>query len=223
MGCGDAEEIKKHDPLHRQAESGAEGSGISPMDPPSAYEPPAECAVPYGEMHAFLRQLMDEHVPFVKALNDFEETLIGIQKNGLNRKNEEGVRDFFVFFDHDFGPHNRREEAELFPALHRALVAKGEHSNGPVPTTAVDMMEDDHIKAVQLAAVVFNFFGLVSRLPDQRSAVMVLDAAIEQGKALVERLRLHIFREDQIVFPLAHRYLTAKDLDPMMSPAVPLL
>lgn len=221
MACGDpgSDELKARDPLARQAESGAGGPDISPMDPPGAYEPPAEGAVPYEEMHAFLRRLVDEHVPFVKALNDFEETLVSIQKNGMSRKAEEGLRDFFVFFDHEFTPHNRREEAALFPALHRALVLKGEHSNGTVPTTAVDMMEDDHVKAVQLAAVVFNFFGLASRLPDPRSALMTLDAAVEQGKALAERLRLHIFREDRIVFPLAHLHLEPDELDRMMAPA----
>ncbi len=221
MGCGDfgADKLKAIDPVKRQAEGGVEDGGVSPMDPPGAYEPPADGGVPYEEMHIFLRQLIDEHVPFVKALNAFEETLVSIQKTGMNRQAEEGLRDFFVFFDHEFTVHNRREEAALFPALHRALILKGERSNGPAPTTAVDMMEDDHIKAIQMAAVVFNFFGLASRLPDPRSALMTLDAAVEQGKALTERLRLHIFREDRIVFPLAHTHLAVKDLDEMMTAA----
>ena len=40
-----------------------------------------------------------------------------------------------------------------------------------------------------------------------------LDAAIEQGKALVELLKLHIFREDNVVLPMAHKYISQEEFD----------
>jgi hemerythrin-like domain-containing protein len=80
-------------------------------------------------------------------------------------------------------------------------------------------MEDEHAKAMQLAAVVVNFLGLVFRLPDRGSGMVVLDAALEQCKNLVELLRLHVFREDNIVFPMAHRLIAPDEFDRMQAGA----
>ena len=81
------------------------------------------------------------------------------------------------------------------------------------------MLEDDHAKLMQLAAVVFNFFALSSRLPDAASRAIVLDAALEQSKELIEALRLHIFREENVVFPKAQLYLNAQELDELQKKA----
>ncbi|NIT60223.1 MAG: hypothetical protein GWN00_29655 [Aliifodinibius sp.] len=56
---------------------------------------------------------------------------------------------------------------------------------------------------------------MASRLPDASSRTLVLDAALEQGKTIVELLRLHIFREDNVVFPLAVKYLSNDELKMM--------
>lgn len=50
--------------------------------------------------------------------------------------------------------------------------------------------------------------------------MIVLDAALEQGKNLVELLRLHVFREDSIVFPLAHRLISTAEFDSLQAGAV---
>ena len=47
--------------------------------------------------------------------------------------------------------------------------------------------------------------------------MIVLDAALEQGKNLVELLRLHVFREDNVVFSLAHRLIATTEFDEMQS------
>ena len=190
--------------------------GLSPMDPPDAYAPPGNVEqVSYEQLHPILQEFYDEHDEIIDALKGFEETLISIQKNGISKKASDQLRIFFHFFDHKFIPHDQREENILFPLLSERLIEKGEHSQGSDPTTAIDMMEDDHLKAVQLAAIIFNFFGLCVRLPDERSRLMVLDAAIEQGKSLVELLQLHIFRENTIIFPLAQKYIDKAEFDQM--------
>lgn len=211
----DFKEQQKIDPVEQQGEKDTQHLELSPMDPPDAYSPPSVEEVPYEEMHVILQEFIDEHEEIKKALTTFEETLIAIQNKGITRKADEKLREFFHFFDHEFIPHDHREEKELFPLLAKRLVENGEHSNGPTPTTAVDMMEDDHIKVIQQVAVIFNFFGLMARLPDERSRLLVLDAAIEQGKAFVELLQLHIFRENSIVFPLAHKYISSDEFNQM--------
>lgn len=209
--------VNQVDPLKKQAEHGVEGVTISPMDPPEAYAPPAMNQVPPGEMHPFLRTLSDEHVAFMEELKIFDEAILSVQKNGFTKDVDQKLRHFFHVFDSDFIPHDRREERTLFPLLHERLIADGEHSTGKVPTTAIDIMEDDHVKIVQLTAVVLNFLGLAFRLPDERSRLIVLDAALEQGKTLVELMRLHIFREDNVVFPSAHRLISRAEFDEMQS------
>ena len=96
---------------------------------------------------------------------------------------------------------------------------RGHGRRGNVPT-ATELMEDEHAKAMQLAAVPLNFLGLVFRLTDERSAKIFLDAALEQGKHLIELLRLHVFHEDNIVFPLAHRLIAAAEFDSLQARAV---
>jgi iron-sulfur cluster repair protein YtfE (RIC family) len=216
----DLRKLNQVDSLGKQPEKGLDGGkGLSPMDPPDAYAPPSVEPVPAAELHPFLRKFRDEHVPFMEELNAFEEAILSIQKTGYTKESDAKLRRFFHFFDQEFTPHNRREEATLFPLLHQRLIANGEHGKGKVPTTAIDLMEDEHAKAMQLAAVVVNFLGLVFRLPDERSGMIVLDAALEQGKNLVELLRLHVFREDNVVFSLAHRLISRTEFDEMQSRA----
>ncbi len=213
--------LNQVDPLRKQPEKGLDdGQGLSPMDPPDAYAPPSMAPVSAAQMHPFLRQYVDEHVPFLEELNAFEEAILSIQKTGYSKESDGKLRHFFNFFDEEFIPHHRREEATLFPLLHERLLADGEHGKGEVAATAVDLMEDEHTKAMQLAAVGLNFLGLAFRLPDERSRLIVLDAALEQGKNLVELLRLHIFREDNLVFALAHRLISGAEFDQMQSRAV---
>jgi len=95
------------------------------------------------------------------------------------------------------------------------LLKNNEHSTGAIPVTSIDMMEDDHVKTLQLATIVFNFLGMAMRLPDTNSRLIMLDAAVEQGKSFIELMRLHIFREETITFSQAMEYLTVEELDGM--------
>jgi hemerythrin-like domain-containing protein len=209
----DLKQLKDTDPLLRNAEKEMDGQEYSPMDPPDAYAPPAETEVNYDNMHPLIQHLMDEHTSVLEILDAFESVLARIPEVGLDREAHQGLSDFFRKLDEEVVTHNQKEERLLFPLLHERLLEKGEHSTGPIPTTAVDLLEDDHSKFLQLAAVSFSFFGLAGRLPDPVSATVTLDAALEQSKALVETLRLHIFREDHVVFPAAQEHLSTKELD----------
>lgn len=189
------------------------------MDPVS-YAPPRPAPVALQDMHPFLRRFAEEHAGLLQELDAFEEAILSIGKVGYTREADSRLKQFFGVLEQAFVPHNRREEAILFPLLRERLVASGEHAKGGEGLTATDLMEDEHAKAMQLAAVVLNFLGLVFRLPEQRSAMIVLDAALEQAKNLIELLRLHVFREDSIVFPLAHRLLSAADFDALQARAL---
>lgn len=208
----DLNNLKDSDPVKRFVEKES-GEELSPMDPPDAYSPPAIDETVYEQMNDALKILIDEHKVCLAKLDAFEGVLNKIKIDGFGATKEVNstLADFFQFVDNNISKHNIKEEKFLFPLLHQRYIESGEHSSGPDKKNAVDMLEDDHIKFMQIAAITFTLFGLSGRLPDPSSRVVVLDLAVEQGKNLVEMLRLHIFREDKIVFPFAQKNLTAEE------------
>jgi hemerythrin-like domain-containing protein len=68
------------------------------------------------------------------------------------------------------------------------------------------------VKSIQLAAVTSNMFALFSRIPDERSRYIILDVALNQAKELLELLRVHIYREDSIIFIYAQKHFSDEEL-----------
>ncbi|GMU85028.1 MAG: hypothetical protein AMXMBFR48_02700 [Ignavibacteriales bacterium] len=186
---------------------------LSPMSPPDAYAPPALEDMNVDEMDEVLRRFIEEHNNCLKKVDSFEQALNRIREEGFGAHKEvsNALSDFFEFVDTNITKHNIKEEKILFPLLQERYFETGEHSQGSVQKTAVDMLEDDHVKFMQLAGITFTLLGLAGRLPDQSSRLVVLDFALEQGKMLAEMLRLHIFREDKIVFPFAQKNLSPEE------------
>ncbi|MCB0429096.1 MAG: hemerythrin domain-containing protein [Flavobacteriales bacterium] len=208
-------DLRKSDPIRRNAEKDLEMEEHSPMDPPEAYDGAVIEGVSYDQMHKVLQNFMDEHKKGIEKIDRFEQALAGFKENhyGLTQEINEVFSEFFHYFDHHILDHNQREEHQLFPLLHKKLMESDEHGEGPIPRTAVDMMEDDHIKFIQLGALAFNMLGLAARLPDERSRMFVYDTAFNSARELIEMLRLHIYREDHILFPLAHQLLTTEEFN----------
>jgi len=212
-----AKKLKKDDPLERDVFKGDELGENSPMDPPDAYDEEATNVdgIKYEDLTASLKGMIDEHnevtayaEKFEKALGDFHESSYHFTQEINDRFNE-----FFKYFDDHILPHNRKEERHLFPALHKKLIESGEHSPNKEKETAVDLMEDDHVKFIQLATLTFNLLGLASRLPDNHSRAITFDLAYHNGKELIELLRLHIFREDNTIFPLTQKLFSEEELE----------
>lgn len=208
----------KADYVKRFVEKGEDENPVySPMDPPDAYRPPAVNTVPYEDLHPVLKLFTDEHRNTLEQLEVFENTLHEIRKEGINKERNTKLGEFFQFLDDKIVLHNLKEERVLFPLLHDCLLEKGEHSTGEIPETAVDMLENDHIKMMQLVTLTFSLMGISSRLTDPASGLIIVDIAVEQGNSLIELLRLHIFREENVVFPLAQKYLSADDFNLMLN------
>jgi hypothetical protein len=183
------------------------------MDPPDAYDKVRAIGADYDAMDPFIQELMDEHKEVVIKTNEFDAALLKFKTNSYVFDDEinNAFNDFFVYFDNHILPHNRKEERHSFRLLHDRLIESGEHGNGDNPSTAVDLMEDDHIKFIQLGSLVFNLLGLGIRLRDAESKILTFDLAYNTGRELSELLRLHIFREDETLFPLSQQLLTKED------------
>jgi hemerythrin-like domain-containing protein len=215
----DLKQLSKQDPVKRNVDKGLEQVENSPMDPPDAYAEPSIEGVPYEEMPALIKLFMDEHKAAMDQINDFEKALVQFKTNGykLEPKINEIFGNFFRFFDDHLLEHNQKEEKNFFPLLNKKLIESGEHSNGPVPKTAIDIMEDDHVKFIQLGALTFNFLGLASRLKDDVSRTFVYDVSYENGRELIELLKLHIYREDHTLFPLAVKLISKEEFEKLAS------
>ncbi|MCP4869910.1 MAG: hemerythrin domain-containing protein [Proteobacteria bacterium] len=194
-------------------ENGCPTDDVSPFNPPDPYAPPGQdLSVPTEELHPVLRAFRLEHEAFIKQLDTVEQVLNHVLERGPSNAADEALGVFFQCVENEVLPHNRREEEVLFPLMALRLKEAGEHSQTPEAVTGIDVLRADHLHVVQLSAVMLNFFGIAGRLPDRASQRMVIEAGIRQGKALVELLRLHMFREDEVLFSLAHKLLTAEDL-----------
>ena len=204
--------INNNDPIKRFVEKDSEEE-MSPMDPPEAYAPSTVEPVAYEDMHPLLQNLMDEHKVFINVLNNFESALIEWQQNRwiFNEHINKNFKELFSFLDNNTPEHNKKEEKRLFPLLHKRLIESGEHSNSETPKTGVDVMEEEHIQVAQLGALCLNFLGLGSRMQDKTSREMTFEHAYNQGKEIVEIMRLHIYREDETLFPLAMHLISEEE------------
>ena len=187
----------------------------SPMDPPDAYAEPTVNQISEEELDESLKIFQKEHEEASEIIGKFETALISFKEKGYQLDDEinKGFKAFFEFFDDELLPHNRKEEKTLFPILHQKLLENEEHSPGDNPMTAIDMMEDDHIKFIQLGALTFNLLGLAPRFRDEQARTFTYDVAFNNGVELVELLKLHIFREDTTLFPLAQKYLSKEEFN----------
>lgn len=209
--------LKEEDPILRNADKDENLEEFSAMDPPSAYDKSRALGSDYVSMHPYIKGLMDDHENLKQKLNDFDVAMISFRESHFNftRELSDEFNKFFVFFDEHIVPHNEREEHYFFRLLHERLIESGEHGTGEIPETAVDLMEDDHNKFIQLASLSFNLLGLGTRLKDAESRAMTFDLAFNSARELIELLRLHIFREDETLFPLAMQLITKDELDQM--------
>lgn len=207
------------DPIKRKVEKNSvEEEENSPMAPPSAYAPPSENMekVELKDMSAFLKELVKDHNQVKRQLKSFEKTLIELRKKSwkINQNDNQALSEFYQFFDHKVMTHNRVEEKLLFPVLQERLLEKGEHSVDK-SQTAIDIMEDDHFKFIQLGSLSFNLIGVASRLKGEEDKSLVFEMAYQSAMELIEMLRLHIFREDETLFQMAQELISTEEFDDM--------
>lgn len=211
--AAELKKLQRQDPVKKQEEKGLDEQEESPMDPPNAYEEPGKVQMNKETASSIVQLFMDEHQQVMKSISKFEEGIVAYKTNGykLTKEINESFSEFFKCLDEEILPHNRKEEKVLFPVLNKKLIEAGERSKGEKPVTAIDIMEDDHIKFIQLGALAFNLLGLATRMADERSRIFILDTAYETSRELVELLKLHIYREDATLFPLAEKYISKEE------------
>lgn len=206
------------EPIHRSVEHGLETEVISPMEPPQPYQLVGLHNLLPETLVKPLKVLFDDHVKFIAVIDDFEAAMNDYKSASwqMEASISKRLKDFFRFMDEVTPLHNAMEEKAFFPILHEKLIISGECSPGEHPTTAVDVMEDDHIKTLQSSALIFNLLGIANRLKDAVSRDTILQIAHDQGRELTETLRLHIFKENEVLFPLAQKLMSEAEFDSIL-------
>lgn len=161
--------------------------------------------ISYEDMHPFLQELIDEHHLYTKELNAFEEAIAMIESGKVDKEVDDILRQFFTYFDEQIVSYDQEGEKYLFASVSKKMT-EDENSN------IIGSLETDHMKSIQMAAVAFNMLALFSRIPDEQSRFIVLDVALKQAKELLELLRVHIYREDTMIFPYAQRNFSDEEL-----------
>lgn len=213
-------ELQKIDPLKKQPELSAEefAQSQSPMSPPDATKAPGECLIPENETHPMVKNFVQEHKELTVEINKYKVFCENLKiKMKLEEEQLPQISSFFQYFEENFISHNRDEERYLFPLLKRKLIKNGEHSPTTEPITGIDVLEDEHLQALQLSTLITHFFELSLHLKDEYSKKMVFNKALRYSFDLIELLELHIYREDNIIFGLAHNLLTKEELDDLHS------
>lgn len=209
-------ELNRVDPLKKQEEVSAKdrGAGYSPLDPPGAYTPPSSIKVNYEDFHLLFKKFIDEHNQLKNEMNRFEELLKKLHRNfDLIIDLDDEVRNFYLYFNQEFSLHNKKEEKYLFPKLNQRFLEVGEHSKTKIPITPITVLEDEHILATRTAAQAEQTWFLLHEIFDKHAQKTLLVNFIEKSMELLEIVRLHIFREDDIVFSLAQKHLTEDELN----------
>lgn len=205
--------------IKRVVEKSIKDEGLSPMSPPDYFNPPSKIEkTNFEELPPSIQTLIKEHQNALHYLQQFEETLQAFKENNFsyNAQTSSAFKTFFEFFDTSLLPHHQKESKYLFPILEKYLIKSGEHNrymNHHQYHTPVDLMEDDHLKILQAGSLIFNLLGIFVRIPDPTSRLIIADIIFNKGTELIDLLRIHIYQEENILFPQSAKYLTKEEFE----------
>ena len=131
--------------------------------------------------------LVDEHKIVLARLMAFE--------TALDAFDLEQIHATIRFFDEQVVLHRRKEEEVLFPAMKKHLGTE----DGPIQCMLAEH-QDEQEKIRKIRSLLEGNPG-----PTSRSAI------VKAGRYILDLLRIHIVKEDNIVFPLAESVLTDEE------------
>lgn len=210
----DKVDTKNSDPLKRQATVSEEdrGARMSPMHPPEGFDAAIPESENTSEMDPLLLSLMDDHKTLLKSIENYEVTIDSIiAERALSKESTLSTKEFLKVIDDEFIDHNKKEEEVLFPLLHEKMMENGEHSQSNEPITAVDILTNEHRQAEMMVLDLKEIVKFLETETDALKRENVLKHLIALSKELTGLLKLHIFREDSIVFVLAHEFISKEE------------
>ena len=202
------------DYIERQREHGLQQQGLSPMEPPTLDQIIALKKIPEKKCRMIERFNKDHHELLV-LIKDLEGKLESINRTKqINPQAARSIANFLEFMTNDFVDHNEEEERYLFPLLEPELLKHNESNTTFGETeTPVALLEAEHVQLMQLTAILDTLAHLLTKIKDDESYQIVLNQFLIQAKTTLHILKLHIEKEDKVIFIMAYNYINQDELD----------
>ena len=156
-------------------------------------------------------KLVECHDHIMSRLSLFDQSLEAIEKQGVVGflSEKENIKLMFDFIDTSIALHTRDEEEGLFPSLRPKLKAKlSSQSEGSTP---VDVMEGEHRMVEGVIARMKGLALLIEKSASSHEVVALIEEFVEKGKWLIQAYYGHIWKENNVLFPMAERLLSAQE------------
>jgi hemerythrin-like domain-containing protein len=158
-----------------------------------------------------IESMIECHDQIIARLSIFSRSLQAIEKHGLVGfvSEKEDMKVMFDFIDTSILPHERDEEDLLFPKLLPKLETKlSRHGAGDTP---IDAIRKEHRMVAEVAARVKELAPLIERDFQSAEVSILLKEFLDKGRWLIQAYQRHIWKENNVLFPLAEQFLTAEE------------
>lgn len=145
-----------------------------------------------------IERLMEEHQHGLKELEKMLKAGQELKARGFNQESYETLRGATDFINGDIRTHNQNEENALFPMMEAKMGEGG-------PTT---VMRSEH---QQLWAALDKLETELGCLPSTSANGEVIGRVAELSAFIHNLLIQHIYKEDNILYPMAREILTPEE------------
>jgi len=156
--------------------------------------------------------LADSHDYILAELSLFRQSLQSVEKLGAVGyvSEKENLRMIFSFMETGAALHLRDEEEGLFPLIQSKLVCK---SAAVEVKISVEAMEEEHQLAKGALRRIKELARLIDQDPWAERVKPLLTEFVEEGYWTVQLYEGHIWKENNILFPMVRHLLTPKEIE----------
>lgn len=150
-------------------------------------------------MNRFIRKLLTEHEHGLVQLGFLDDATQRMNKKGFSEEDFRIVKKSSAFISHEVRLHSESEEINLFPLLEKHL-----SQNGPTQVMRVEhRLLWDRLN---------KFNKSIEMVENDKNNLEFLKSLRSNAQQIVGLLSEHIYKENNILFPMAEKILTENEL-----------
>jgi regulator of cell morphogenesis and NO signaling len=156
-----------------------------------------------------IEKLIECHDQILTQLSLFDRSLSAVEKHGVVGLTSEkkNIGETFEFIETTIALHTRDEEDGLFPTLQGKLQARSEGE----ANTPVDVMESEHRTVEEVTTRIKRIVPMIEENPSSEDTPLLLDEFLKKGHWLIQAYQRHIWKENNILFPMADQLLSVEE------------
>lgn len=144
-----------------------------------------------------IEKLKAEHDEGLKQLNILQNAATLLETEGASEEIYQDLLNSVHFINNEIRRHNEKEEAALFPVLEKYI------PDGPVTV----MLEEHRLLWERLESLE----KILPQLQTHPKEEEVIDQIVQAACFIVQLLKDHIAKENEILYPMAQDYLSPSD------------